>query len=173
MTTLHNNRKDIAMTRFAAVALFVFAGGFGISALLATSPAAPKKWHPKPRRECEEWFNKMTGDQKANIAGAFTKALERSKTEPEYRERLLDPAAALDAVEENVMANPGPKPAFDKKKQVIRFYEPEQITPSLPTKTNLTTYPNEHCYHIFVLPEANSQNVANFQDNIMCCYIPW
>ncbi len=154
------------------------------TALLISGVTAESKGHAKPgkeqirRNECKDW---PSDTDKPTVAQAFDTALQTSaiNTPPMQarRQRLLDPNKAQKEIED-IMANELHKNIKFPAHSEVRFYEPETAA-SPPDCTDgkvITTYPSDHCYHIFFLPEVGQQidkTKTNHKENLMCCYIPW
>jgi len=152
--------------------LIVFAAALAISALTAESPSTPLY----KRGECKNW---PSDAEKPKFEAAFNKALQDSATNETLRKNLLkSPRSAQTAVEKILdELYPNEKIKFPKR-TVVTFYEPEEPAPDTPLELNLQTipnYPNEHCLHIFYLPEKGKPvaPTTDFKHNLMCCYKPW
>ena len=159
------------MAQAASSALILCAAALAVSALTAQSPSAP----PVRRGECKGW---PTDEEKPKFEAAFDKALNDSITDKIVRGKLLRSPRSAKTEMESILDQlyPGQKIRFRKKTE-IRFYEPEEpVSGLIDLKLNLIpNYPNEHCLHIFYLPEEGKTDVAkpSFKKNLMCCYKPW
>jgi len=166
------NRMKSKMTRIAAVALCGVGSALAVSGLMANSPEDQSA----KRGECQDWPKEA---DKELVKQGFDKALQDSagmtQANKDRRARLLDPNKATKEMETIFKELPNGREIKFKEKSLVRFYEPEITKALAPGKSyDKSTYPADHCYHIFFLPEAGEPNTkANFKDNLMCCYIPW
>lgn len=169
-----SSRMKSRITRIAAVALCGIASALAVSGLMANSPADQPQ--PNKRGECQDWPKEA---DKVLVAQGFDKALKDSAgltpAEKDRRARLLDPQLADKEMEKIFKELPNGREIKFPPKSIVRFYEPETNKALTPTKSyDKSSYPADHCYHIFFLPEQGEKDTkANFRDNLMCCYIPW
>ncbi len=166
-----------------------------IALTLATSGLMAQSPTPTPREgKCERWFKSLTNEQKDDIADAVTKALTDSAAAngTALRATLLDTRNCYKAPKDKmqeildtlIRQRPGHKSVKFPTDALFVFYQPELPSPTAvpqpPSPAPIQTlgtqpYHNEHCLHIFYLPEVGQAAVlpANFTDNIQCCYQPW
>jgi hypothetical protein len=187
-----------ALFAVAALACFVF--GSALEAADSKKKAVTDKEQttapppaPTPRGKCEKWFNEeIDATQKCDIAEGFNKVLNDSALTSAYGKKLRQDLLTTTAnystprkrVEEIVNSVIATKPGHKKVKfppgSLFVFYVPEKPEPSpspspavAPSPCGGGWYPNDHCLHVFYLPEVGQTSKALWEASLKCCYEPW
>lgn len=179
----------------ASSALFVSAAALAVSGLLAQSAPQqqPAAQQPTPQPEatkrgpCKKWADDL-GKEKPKIEKlrkALVTALKQSTTDKGVRDRLLASSDSAKTEILDILRKDTSGPIFEPDfpaETWFKFYEPEvPMTQEAEKKTeSMKTgpYREDHCLHIFRLPETGTQ-LSGFSDKIifatylMCCYKPW
>lgn len=177
------------LAQFATSALVVSAAALAVSGLLAQS--APEQTAPQlgatKRGPCKDWSDalKKDKDKVEKLRRAFVTALKQSTTDTSVRERLLKSSDSAKTEILDILRKDTSGPIFNPDfpdEAWFKFYEPElPMTKEAEKKTkSIRTGPfrEDHCLHIFRLPETGTQ-LSGFSDEVifetylMCCYKPW
>lgn len=170
---------------FAGALIATLGGILALSVLLAETPTPS----PPPRGQCKDWppcTHGATGncnEVHEAVKKAFVELMdEASKPTTEsndIRKELVDPEntfkKAHDRVRTKLQSIPIPIP-FGNEHQVI-FYQQEEPTNIPGSPGTMSKYPNNHCLHVFYLPEVpkpgQTPAPTEFGNHLMCCYQPW
>lgn len=105
----------------------------------------------------------------------FTKALQNSATDERLRNRLLDHANAKGTIQGLLWEADLEKHLTFPDEAIVLFFEPDVPVTKLETKATekMAAKGENHCFHIFELPERGDTKTADFETNLRCCYKPW
>lgn len=183
--------------QIASGALVVSAAALAVSGLLAQS--APKQSTPRleatRKGPCQDWSDTLKKDPKKveKLRRAFVTALKRSARiltqgtptpgDVDTRKELLKSSASARDEILRIFQKDTSGPAFDPDfpaEAWFKFFEPDgPITAERKQgeKKEGDSEPEEHCLHIFYLPEvgallAGSDEII-FETYLLCCYKPW
>jgi hypothetical protein len=156
--------------------------------LAQSTPQADEKRGP-----CKKWADELKKDKekaKKLMKAVVTALKESAKTTPagiETRRKLLDSSASAQAEILRILnADPTP-PIFDPNfpaETWFKFFVPEVPVAKNTKKgisrekAELADVAEEHCLHIFALPEpgtdlSGQSDKIIFDYYLMCCYQPW
>jgi hypothetical protein len=169
------------LVRIASGVLIVASAALAASALFAEAPRTRE-----PSGACRQWAAdlKQNPPRKAKLRKAFVTALKESARNDTVRQNLMRNSNDAKAEILRILGEDLSEPIFDPQFPTdawFRFYEPE-VPITRNTEKELRGgrargYPNEHCLHIFHLPEPGTP-VTGTDDQIWrlysrCCYEPW
>jgi DNA polymerase III gamma/tau subunit len=173
------------LAQIASTALVVSAAALAVSGLLAQS--APKQSAPRleatRKGPCQDWSDTLKKEPKKveKLRRAFVTALKQSTTDTGVRERLLKSSDSAKTEILGILEKDTSEPIFDPDfpaKAWFKFYEPELPITKEAEKTTTDPFREDHCLHIFRLPEPGTQlsgvsDEVIFETYLMCCYKPW
>jgi hypothetical protein len=181
--------------QIASSALVVSAAALAVSGLLAQS--APKQSAPRleatRKGPCQDWSDTLKKDPKKveKLRRTFVTALKRSARiltpgtptpgDVDTRKELLNSSASARDEILRIFKQDTSGPIFDPDfpaEAWFKFYEPELPITKEAEKTTTDPFREDHCLHIFRLPEPGTQlsgvsDEVIFETYLMCCYKPW
>jgi hypothetical protein len=119
-----------------------------------------------------------------NVKKGFTRALNRSARDQQYRDALLDftkQDTVRDKVQDALRQVPGCENMTIPNEITLIFYVPQKgaslhVGNAMPKemKAQLEKWENRNL-HVFYLPDFNPNDTADhpYDVHIMCCYKPW
>jgi hypothetical protein len=167
--------------RVAVGAFIATLGGvLAFSALMAQTPSPS----PTARGQCKFWpctatqpvgeCEKLRNDVKKVFTNLMDEASKKDDpTSKTLREKITNSKNGYEGARSEVKARLGSLATFGIEHQVM-FYEPENVMSGIPVDPgNMSEYPNNHCLHVFYLPDASASPKTEFNKQLMCCYQPW